>query len=67
MKKPKFDKKITHRIIATLDRLAKKVGLAETRHGANKWVQSQQAKASYERKRRMLEEQLATVNRRLRA
>jgi len=46
MRKARFDKKVEKSIMKMLDGHAKKHGMTDTRHAANKWCAAQRYKAS---------------------
>lgn len=55
----------TKTILKVLDGLARKHGLVEVRHAANKWATAQRERASLAKQRKALEQKLAEVSRRL--
>lgn len=65
MRKPKFDRVKEKAIIHMLDSAAKKYGLADARHAANKWCGAQRVKARLAKQQRELKKQLAEVNKKL--
>ena len=65
MRKTRFDKKVEKSIMKMLDGHAKKHGMTDTRHAANKWCAAQRDKASLAKARTELEKRLAEVNRKL--
>lgn len=65
MRKTRFNKKSEKSIMKYLDGAAKKFGLTDTRHAANKWVNAQRIKASLAKAQKALEAKLQEVNRKL--
>mgnify|MGYP001561747693 CR=1 FL=1 len=65
MRKNGFDRGIEKAVIRLLDNSARKHGMKEVRHAANKWSKAQGDKISLGKKQKALEAQLAEVQRRL--
>jgi len=65
MRKTRYDKKIEKAIMKHLDVAAKKYGMSDVRHGANKWCNAQREKVSLTKAQKALEAKLAEVNRKL--
>ncbi len=65
MSKSKFDRKTEKAIMKMLDGAARKHGLKEVRHAANKWCTAQRDKASLAKAQKELQAKLEEVNRKL--
>ena len=63
----KFDRKIEKTVLKLLDVAAKKHGVPNVRHAANKWATAQREKVALGKAQRELEKKLDEVNRKLRA
>lgn len=62
----KFDKTKEKAVIKLLDAAARKYGLLDVRHAANKWTTVQRVRASLAKKRAALQSELDKVNKKLR-
>lgn len=65
MRKEKWNKTALKDVLGYLDKASKKYGLKEVRHAAAKWNSAQADKARLTKARRILEQELAEVNKRL--
>ena len=65
MRKNKFDRKTEKAIMKMLDGAARKHGMSDVRHSANKWCTAQRDKASLAKAQKELQAKLEEVNRKL--